>query len=87
MGKKRVGLKERRKLRKAQEKTEKTTKLGTGKRFAAVEKSVAKGLKASSIRAGQTREEAAAGIAAAAGRKKFGKSRFQKLAAKGRKKK
>ena len=85
MAKKKPGLTGRRKARKAQERTEKTAKLGSGKRFAAVEKSVAKGLKKSSIRPGQTREEAAEGIAAAIGRKKFGKGKFQKLAAKGRK--
>ena len=49
--------------------------LGSGGRFAAMVKSLAAH--------GKVRNPA--GVAAAAGRKKYGKSRFQKMAAKGRK--
>ena len=48
-------------------------KLGSGARFKAVEKSAAKS---------GARDPAA--VAAAVGRKKYGKAKFQKLAAKGR---
>ena len=48
--------------------------LGTGKRFAAVERSVAKSGKVSNP----------AAVAAAIGRKKYGKAKFQAMAAKGR---
>lgn len=51
-------------------------KLGTGKRFRAVE--------ASARRSGARNP---AGVAAAAGRKKYGKKRFQAMAAAGRKRK
>lgn len=80
----RATLPARRKAREAAARTTATAKLGTGKRFAAVQKSVAASLKPSQIRPGQTREEAAAGIAARAGRKKWGKKRFQAMAIKGR---
>lgn len=49
-------------------------KLGSGKRFAALKAKIAK----------QGNVSNPAAVAAAIGRKKFGKSRFQKLAAKGR---
>lgn len=54
--------------------TPKKPKLGTGKRFAAVEKSA---------RASGARNPAA--VAAAAGRKKYGAERMAKMAAAGRK--
>jgi len=50
-------------------------KLGSGKRFAALEKKIAA--------RGGVRDPGA--VAAAIGRKKYGKKKFQKLAAKGRK--
>lgn len=50
-------------------------KLGSGTRF--------KALKSKLQKQGKSAEDAAA-IAAAVGRKKFGKKRFQKLAAKGK---
>jgi hypothetical protein len=63
------------KLRAAQEKTQKTAKLGSGARFKALEKSVA---------AGGAKDPAA--VAASIGRKKLGAKKMAKLAAKGRKK-
>lgn len=68
-------LAQRRAAREAQEKAQKTAPLGSGERFAAVEKSA---------RLGGARNPAT--VAAAIGRKKFGKSRFQKLALAARKK-
>ena len=50
-------------------------KLGSGKRFAALKKSITK--------KGGVRDPGA--VAASIGRKKYGKKRFQALAAKGRK--
>ena len=64
----------RKRLRKRQQKVQKTAKLGSGARFAAVK---------ASAKAGGARDPGA--VAAAIGRKKFGKKKFQKLAAKGRK--
>lgn len=52
-------------------------KLGTGKRFAALKQKIAK--------RGKVRNAAA--VAASIGRKKYGKARFQKLAAAGRRRK
>ena len=83
----RKGLAGRRAARKAATKATKTAKLGAGTRFAAVKKSVAAGLKSSQIRPGQTRAQAAAGIAAAAGRAAHGRRRMAKIAAAGRKNK
>lgn len=60
-----------------QKKVEKTAKLGSGKRFGALEKS---------IEAGGKSKKAAGAIAASIGRKKFGAKKFGKLSAKGRKK-
>jgi hypothetical protein len=54
----------------------KLPKLGTGKRFSNLKKSIAAKGSASDPGA----------VAAAIGRKKYGKKKFQKLAAKGRKK-
>jgi hypothetical protein len=51
--------------------------LGTGERFAALKKAIA--------RRGKVRNPAA--VAAAIGRKKYGKARFQAMAAAGRKRK
>jgi hypothetical protein len=82
---KKVGLIQRRVLRKVATQTTKRAKLGGGKRFAAVKAAIAGGLKPGQIRAGQTREQAAAGIAAAAGRRKYGAARMAKMAAVGRK--
>lgn len=55
----------------------KKPKLGTGKRFKQVSRSVAKRGKARNPNA----------VAAAIGRKKYGKKRFQEMAAKGRRRK
>ena len=71
-------------LRKQAQKVSKTAKLGSGKRFAAVKRSVAAGLKPSQVRAGQTKGEAAAAITAAIGRRKYGKRRLAKWSAAGR---
>lgn len=68
----------RKALRMTQKKVQKTAKLGSGKRFGALEKS---------IEAGGKSKKAAGAIAAAIGRKKFGAKKFGKLAAKGGKKK
>jgi len=70
-----MGLRARRAARKAYERV-KGAKLGSGKRFAAVAKSA---------KAGGARDPAA--VAAAIGRKKYGKKRFQAMASKGRKRK
>lgn len=64
-------LETRQRLRNAQEKTQKTAQLGSGARFEALRKSVA---------AGGARNPDA--VAAAVGRKKYGKKRYQKLALK-----
>lgn len=74
--KKPSALKQRKAARKAYKKAVKTSKPGAGKRFAAVKK-IAK--------LGGARKPGA--VAAAIGRKKYGKKRFQAMAAKGRKKK
>lgn len=65
--------KKKKKLRQAYETARKTSKPGEGKRFKALERSVA---------AGGARDPGA--VAAAIGRKKYGKKRFQKMAAAGR---
>jgi hypothetical protein len=57
--------------------TKRKPKLGTGARFAALKKKIAK--------KGNVSDPGA--VAAAIGRKKYGKKKFQKLAAAGRKKK
>jgi len=62
-------------LRKRYERAKKTSKPGEGKRFKAVE-AVAKASGAKNP----------AAVAAAIGQKKYGKKKFQKMAAKGRKK-
>lgn len=80
-----AGLLARRAAQKAATKATATQPLGKGTRFKAVQKSVAAGLKPSSIRAGQTRQQAAGAIAAAAGRKKFGAKRMGQLSALGKK--
>lgn len=72
---KKASLKVRRRTRKAAARATKTAKLGTGKRFAAVE---------AAAKAGGARDPAA--VAAMAGRKKFGAKRFAKMGAAGRKK-
>jgi len=66
----------RRRARMAQKKVQKTAKLGSGKRFAAV---------ARAAKAGGARDPQA--VAAAIGRKKYGRKRFAKMAARGRKRK
>lgn len=78
------GLGARRRLRTAAARATGTQPIGGGQRFAATQRSVAAGLRPGAIRAGQTRQEAAGGIAAAAGRRKLGKKRFQGLAARAR---
>ena len=65
----------RRAARKKAEKVMKTAKLGTGKRFAAVE---------AAAKAGGAKNPAA--VAASVGQKKYGKKRMAKMAAKARKK-
>lgn len=65
----------RRAARKNYEKVAKTSKPGTGKRFAAVARSAAAG--------GATNPEA---VAAAIGRKKYGAKKMAKMSAKSRKK-
>jgi len=65
----------RRVVRKNAAKVEKTAKLGSGKRFAAIEKSAA---------ASGARNPAA--VAAAAGRKKYGSKKMTAMAVKGKKK-
>jgi len=55
-------------------------KLGTGKRFAALKKKLG-------ARKGKKKVSDPAAVAAAIGRAKYGKKRFQQLAAKGRKRK
>lgn len=64
----------RRAARKAVKTAETTSKPGEGKRFAAVAKSAAAGGAANP-----------GAVAAAIGRKKYGKAKFQKMAAAGRK--
>jgi len=54
----------------------KTPKLGSGERFKALSAKIQKGGKS---------KDAADAIAASIGRKKYGKSKFQKLALKGKK--
>ena len=71
---KKASLKVRRKTRKAAQRATKTAKLGTGKRFAAVE---------AAAEAGGARDPGA--VAAMAGRKKFGAKKMGKMAAAGRK--
>jgi hypothetical protein len=66
----------RRKAREEYQQTKRTSKPGGGKRFAAVAKSARLG--------GATNPKA---VAAAIGREKYGKKRFQQMAAQGRKRK
>lgn len=66
----------RRRARKKYEQAKKTSKPGGGKRFKAVE---------ASARASGAKNPKA--VAAAIGRKKYGKKKFQKMAAQGRKRK
>jgi hypothetical protein len=72
---KKASLAVRRRARKAAARTMKTAKLGTGKRFAAVE--------ASAKAAGARNPQA---VAAAIGRKKYGAKKMTQLAVAGRKK-
>ena len=74
MAGKKASLAKRRSARKAYQTAVKTSKPGAGKRFAAFDKSAA---------AGGAKNPAA--VAATAGRKKYGKKAFQKMAAAGRK--
>jgi len=62
--------------RKAYKKAKATSKPGSGKRF----KALAKSAKAGGAKSGEA-------VAAAIGRKKYGKKRFQKMAAAGKKRK
>lgn len=55
-------------------------RLGSGKRFAALKSSIAR----SSAKPGRKRISNPGAVAASIGRKKYGKARFQKLAAAGR---
>ena len=71
--KRKKSLAARRAARKGYAKAKATSKPGEGKRFAAVKKSAA---------AGGAKDPGA--VAAAIGRKKYGKKRFQKMAAKGK---
>ncbi len=68
-------LPKRRATRKSAEKEEKTAKLGSGKRFQAVEKAA---------KASGAKNPAA--VAAAAGRKKYGAKKMTKLSVAGKKK-
>jgi len=70
------GLSVRRKARQTYKRVAKTSKVGSGKRFKALAKSVKAG--------GATNPNA---VAASIGRKKYGKKRFQAMAAKGKRKK
>jgi hypothetical protein len=70
----RQNIAKRREAREAYQKAAKESAPGEGSRFAAVEKSAA---------AGGARNPGA--VAAAIGRKKYGKARFQRMAAAGRK--
>ncbi len=70
------GIAARRKARQEYERAAKTSRPGEGKRFAAIARAAAAG--------GAENPEA---VAAAVGRKKYGKERFQKMAAAGRKRK
>lgn len=73
---KKAGLPARRAARKAYEQAVKTSKPGEGKRFAALKTAAA---------ASGARDPGA--VASAAGRRRYGKSAFQKMAATGRRKK
>lgn len=73
---KKAGLAKRRAARKAYEQAVKTSKPGEGKRFAALAKAAEAG--------GAENPEA---VASAVGRRKYGKARFQAMAAAGRKRK
>jgi len=75
---KKNGLEKRRKARKEYEKVKEHTKLGSGKRFSALTKS---------IEASGKSEERAKKIAAAIGRKKYGEKKMASMASKGRKRK
>ncbi|KKN98561.1 hypothetical protein LCGC14_0146730 [marine sediment metagenome] len=56
-------------------------RLGSGVRFKSLQKNIAKSIKP---RAGQTKQQAAGAVAAAIGRKKYGKKKFQAFSMKGR---
>lgn len=73
---KKTTLPKRRAARKAYTKAKKTSKLGSGKRFASLSKS---------IEAEGKKPEQAKRIAAAIGRKKYGAKKMTKMAVKGRK--
>lgn len=70
-------LKKRKKARKAYKAAKKTSKLGSGKRFSALSKSIES--------EGKSPSQAKA-IAASIGRKKYGGKKMEKMAIKGRKK-
>ena len=70
-----ASLEKRRSARKKVEKVEKTAKLGSGKRFSAIEASA----KASGA-------ENPAAVAAAIGRKKYGSAKMAKMSSAGKKK-
>jgi len=74
--KERPGITKRRRARQAYERTVKTSKPGEGKRFEALAKAAAA--------SGAENPEA---VAAAAGRKKYGKQRMAQMAAAGRRRK
>jgi len=74
---KKKGIVKRRKARKEYEKVKKDSKLGSGKRFSALTKS---------IEASGKSEERAKKIAAAIGRKKYGTKKMANMATKARKK-
>ena len=73
---KKAGIEARRAARKRYEQAVKTSKPGEGKRFEAL---------AAAARASGARDPEA--VAAAIGRRKYGKERFQKMAAAGRRRK
>lgn len=73
---KKAGLNERRAARKAYERARKTSKPGEGKRF--------KALVESARASGAENPEA---VAAVVGRRKYGKAKFQAMAAAGRRRK
>jgi len=80
-----AGIGTRRKLRNAAAKATATKKLGSGARFKATKKSIASGLKSSSLKSGQTREDAAGAIAASIGRRKYGDTKMANMSSSGRK--
>ncbi len=76
MEKERPGITKRRRARRAYERAAKTSRPGEGKRFETLAKAAAA--------SGAENPEA---VAAAIGRRKYGKERFQRMAAAGRKRK